>query len=90
LNAIGQFGGNMLKGQAASQALANINMVSPLLSGLGVDPLSANALSNGIKISANEFSIATDPSELYFTNTAIGTAFGAFGDKVSNFISIRD
>jgi hypothetical protein len=82
-DAIGQFGGDMLKGQAASQALANINLVSPILSGLGVDPLSSSALSSGINFKINGLSIEKN-SENYFANAAIGTLFGTIGNGVNN------
>jgi hypothetical protein len=83
VNVIGQFGGNMLKGQAASQALANINLVSVGLSGLGVDPLSASALSSGLIINPNQINVVTN-SENYFANAAIGTLFGTIGNGVNN------
>jgi hypothetical protein len=82
-DAIGQFGGNMLKGQAATQALANINLVSVGLSGLGVDPISSSALSNGITININQVNFGTN-SDNYLTNTAIGSLFGSFGNSVNN------
>jgi RHS repeat-associated protein len=82
-DAIGQFGGNLLKGQAATQALANINLVSVGLSGLGVNPLSASALSNEFNIRASGFSLENN-SENYLWNTAWGTVFGLGANGVNN------
>jgi len=82
-DAIGQFGGNLLKGQATTQALANINLVSVGLSGLGVDPLSASALSSGIYFKVNGLSLEKN-SDNYFANAAIGTLFGTMGNGVNN------
>jgi hypothetical protein len=88
-DAIGQFGGNMLKGQAATQALANINLLSVGLSGLEVNPFSANALSGGIIMNGYGISLQTNPNN-YFANAAIGTLFGSLGNGVNNLNQYKE
>jgi RHS repeat-associated protein len=82
-DAIGQFGGKMIQGQSAAEALKKINILSVGLSGLGVDPLSASALSSGINISLSEMNVAMD-SNNYIWNTALGTVLGVAGNGVGN------
>jgi hypothetical protein len=82
-DAVGQFGGNLLKGQYAAEALGNINLLSVTLSGLSVNPLSASALSNELNIRLNGISLETN-SDNYLWNTAIGTTLGFAGNGVGN------
>jgi hypothetical protein len=87
-DAIGQFGGNRLKGQATTLALANINLVSVGLSGLGVDPLSVSMLSSGLILTPNGMKIE-DNSINYLSNTALGVAFGSAGESVAGLSSFK-
>ena len=88
-DAIGQFGENLIKEQTASQALANINLLSVGLSALGVDPFSTSALSNIIEVAGNGFSIFKKNSGDYLLNTALGTAFGRTGEYVTGLSSYK-